>query len=605
MTLGAVRQELELILASRAFTNSPRLARLLRYIAEKSAAADRESLKEYSIGLDVFDRDSSFDPKVDSIVRSTARQLRLKLADYYQSEGRDRPVGIELRKGSYVAEWRPRSVELQAFHVPGRTSPFRKSYLVAALLAVSLAAVLGAALVIKRYRPVHPRTLTVLPLRDLSPHGELAYIAEGLRDGLTSALVRTPGLEITARLERANPDASKNAAGTASSETFVTGSVAPAGDLFVATLYLIDGATGRYLWSQTYQGRSSDMAAIEHGAASGVAVALGASADPPAPLLPHNAEALDLFLRASTLSRTRQPAAMREAAVMFERVIGLEPGFALGYASAAANYLVAVANGVMAWNESGPHGIELARKAVALDPSLAEAHSALGLGMEDEWRWEEAGAELSRALELDPRSPVAYFRKAVDLASRGRFEEAQRNVEVAEVLDPSWSAPDGLRAEIYYYTRRWDDALALARKIRATWKEASTADNISWRTYIAQGEWQRARPFVAGGADALSRAWARTIDGDPGGAWRELLATRGSQHVPAFWLAAFAQAGLHDRDLAQKWLEQSWRDHEPDLVSLAIDPMFDEIRSTPAVESLLREMNLDPQRAGEKRAMLQ
>jgi tetratricopeptide (TPR) repeat protein len=258
----------------------------------------------------------------------------------------------------------------------------------------------------------------------------------------------------------------------------------------------------------------------------------------------------------------------------------------------------------MAWNESGPRGIELARKAVALDPSLAEAHAALGLGFEDEWKWEEAGVELSRALELDPRSPVAYFRKAVDLASRGRFAEAERTVEVAQVLDPSWSAPDGLRAEIYYYTHRWKDALELAQKIRKTWKNESLADNISWRTCVAQGQWQLARPFVAGGGDALSRAWLRSIDGDPSGAWRELLATRGSQHVPAFWLAGFAQTGLHDPNLAQKWLEQSMRDHEPDLVSLAIDPMFDPIRSTPAVESLLREMNLDVA-AGAKRAMLQ
>jgi serine/threonine-protein kinase len=589
----SAQEELDCVLASEGFANSPRLVRLLRYIVEKSVEGNREALKEYSIGLDVFDRDPSFDPKVDSIVRSTARQLRLKLAQYYQTDGRDRPLWIALPKGSYVAEFQERTVTGSPRASEARPT-LRPRYLAITLLALGMVAAVSLALNRPR-STVHPRTVAVLPFRDLSPHQDLGYIAEGLRDGLTSALVRAKGLELTARVSSqgiANGADPTRAAKAASSETLILGSVAPSGEEFQATVHLLDGKTGKYLWSETYQGRASDLAEMEHRAAAGAAAALGASAEIPAPPLPHNAEALELFLRAAALARTRQAAAMHEAARLYERVLSLEPDFALGYASAASNYLVAVANGAMRWREGGPRGIELARRAVALDASLAEAHDALALGLESQWQWREAGAEFARAIELDPRSPLTYFRKAVDEASRGRFADAERSVETARLLDPSWSAPDGLLAEIYYYTRRWSDALKLAQRLRDTWHDADMADNISWRVYIAQGNLRLARPFLAAHTDALSVAWLRFVDGDAGRGWRELLAASRSESVPACWIAGFAAGGLHDPQLALNWLEHSFRDREPDLTSLAIDPVFDAIRSTPRADALLHEMNL-------------
>lgn len=284
---------------------------------------------------------------------------------------------------------------------------------------------------------------------------------------------------------------------------------------------------------------------------------------------------------------------MREAAPLFERVVALQPDFALGYAAAAANYLVAASNGVMNWEEAGPRGVELARKAVALDPTLAEAHSALGLGLEAQWEWQEAGAELSRSIELDPRYAVGYFRKAVHLAVMGRFPEAEQTVMRAHALDPSWDPPDGLRAELYYYTRRWDDALRFAQRTReAEPSNAEFCDNICARVYIARGELSLARPFLAAHPDAYNRAWVRAIDGDPQGGWRDLLAQRRSSGETAFRLSQFAAAELHDRGATLDLLEQSLRDHEPDLVSLVLDPIFDSVRDDPRARAILTEIHL-------------
>src|ERR1700758_5210043 len=97
-----IRSQLERILRSRAFIQSHRIRRFLQFVVEESLLGQPHRLKEYLIGLEVFDRREAFDPRVDSIVRVEARRLRYKLEEYYRTEGREDGVRIVLRKGSYV-----------------------------------------------------------------------------------------------------------------------------------------------------------------------------------------------------------------------------------------------------------------------------------------------------------------------------------------------------------------------------------------------------------------------------------------------------------------------------------------------------------------------
>jgi len=98
----AVRQQLERILASRAFARSPRISRFLSFVVEQTLAGQEDKLKEYLLGVEVFNRTDSFDPRIDSIVRVEARRLRYKLDRYYETEGRDDTVHIQFRKGCYI-----------------------------------------------------------------------------------------------------------------------------------------------------------------------------------------------------------------------------------------------------------------------------------------------------------------------------------------------------------------------------------------------------------------------------------------------------------------------------------------------------------------------
>src|SRR5579871_5572458 len=97
-----IRAQLDSVLRSRAFVQSHRIRRFLQFVVEESLLGQPHRLKEYLIGLEVFDRRDAFDPRVDSIVRVEARRLRHKLEEYYRTEGREDLTRITLRKGSYV-----------------------------------------------------------------------------------------------------------------------------------------------------------------------------------------------------------------------------------------------------------------------------------------------------------------------------------------------------------------------------------------------------------------------------------------------------------------------------------------------------------------------
>ena len=100
-----IRAELERILSSKGFATAGRLSRLLRYVVDRTIAGDADQLKEYSVGVEVFDRDSNYDTRLDSIVRVEAGRLRSRLDEYYNAEGAGSSIRISLPRGGYVARF--------------------------------------------------------------------------------------------------------------------------------------------------------------------------------------------------------------------------------------------------------------------------------------------------------------------------------------------------------------------------------------------------------------------------------------------------------------------------------------------------------------------
>ncbi|GMR24531.1 MAG: hypothetical protein BMS9Abin37_3086 [Acidobacteriota bacterium] len=240
-----LREALERVLASSSFVRSPRLSRFLRFIVESTLEGEEEKLKEYTIGVEVFDRGESFDPRVETIVRVEARRLRNQLSEYYGDARQEDGVRIEIPKGGYRPVFRNR-VDV----APSARAPDSK-------------------------------TIVVLPFDDMSPQQDHAYFCDGITEEITHALTQVEGLRVISRtsafaFKAASIDVreigKKLGAGTA-----LEGSVRTSEKRVRVTAQLIDAADGRHMWSQTFERELCDVFEIQDSVTQAVVERLEAS----------------------------------------------------------------------------------------------------------------------------------------------------------------------------------------------------------------------------------------------------------------------------------------------------------------------------------------
>ena len=211
-----IQVELESVLSSVPFANSHRSQRFLRYVVESSLKDRDELLKEYAIAVDVFERDSSYDPAIDATVRVEAGRLRSRLRDYYADVGRNDPVVIDVPKGGYRATFTVRSADaggavLRAGSVPGAgdthqhaETPVWRSLAPLGLAAVVLIAAIGGIEFWKRQTPHaavagnDQKVLAVLPFSNQTGASANSYLTEGITETLIRQFSLIPQLRVCA-----------------------------------------------------------------------------------------------------------------------------------------------------------------------------------------------------------------------------------------------------------------------------------------------------------------------------------------------------------------------------------------------------------------------
>ncbi len=267
----AIRAQLEKILATESFAGSERLSRFLRFTVEQALQGRPDQLKEYVLGVEVFDRKKSFDPRLESIVRTEAGRLRAKLKEYYEIPGRNDPVRIDYGKGSYVPvfEWRERTPSAS------RRWFLRHWKTAAAVTAVLLLEVLthGPASLFWRNlsrgdpgRPL-PSSIAVLPFADLSPQKGQEYFSDGLTDELISRLSQVQGLRVVARTSsfqfKGKTQDIRKIGKELNVEGVLEGSIRKAANRFRITAQLVDVADGFHVWSQSYEREMKDVLEVQ------------------------------------------------------------------------------------------------------------------------------------------------------------------------------------------------------------------------------------------------------------------------------------------------------------------------------------------------------
>lgn len=279
----AVRAQLERILASRGFATAVRLSRLLRHSVERTLAGQADQLKEYSVGMEVFDRDDKYDPRVDSIVRVEAGRLRGRLDEYYAGDGAGDTVRISLPRGGYVATFEPNvpgiTGELKPAPTPNEPAPAKRGWAAWVLGAALVGVVVGmVAWLGGPSASVTTPSVAVLAFEQYSVSEEDGAIAAQLTDTVTAELARLGTVSVvshTSAMQFAGERKPLREIATALHAGFIVeGSVENVDGGIRVMARIVNATTDRKMWVEDFTGRADGVGTLSREIAAGVSAAL-------------------------------------------------------------------------------------------------------------------------------------------------------------------------------------------------------------------------------------------------------------------------------------------------------------------------------------------
>jgi len=457
----AARRELDRVLASPGFARNERMARFLRFVVERYLEGRNDEIKESVLAIEVFGRRPDHDPQQDSIVRTEASRLRTRLSEYYQGEGKDDPVVIELPKGGYVPVLRQVTAPELSGPAPERGRNEPKIWFVAALACTLLAIVaVGWWLVRRRSAPI---SIAVLPLVNLSQEPNSDYFADGLTGEVIRDLSIIDGLVVRSQTSsfafKGKPQNVHEAGKQLNADYILEGSVLRAGEQLRIITQLVRVRDDFPLWSGRYDRELTDVFAMQDEISRGIVNSLRLSLGRGRRRYETSTEAYDLYLRGRALLIRLGVTGYDASIPAFEAAIAKDPSFAPAYAGLAAAHAA----------RSGEFRFDLsdemlkmqgaADKAIQLDPLLSEGHDALGMVYAREAQWQQSEKSFRRAIELDPSASDPRRNLALLLLwPLGRTQEALKQLRIAERSDPLSVPVHGALTTLLIVEGRYDEA---------------------------------------------------------------------------------------------------------------------------------------------------
>jgi TolB-like protein len=279
-----IRLQLDRLVTSDGFANADRMSGFLRYVVERALAGESDQVKEYVIGVAVFGRDEQYDPRLDSIVRVEARRLRTKLDEYYADDGRDDPIVIRIRRGSYAATFERRQAQpsgpstspaIDRAAPSVRWRPGLTALIVAVVLALPLSFTVwrtGLWTSVGRATPMV--TIAVLPFAEYSSEAADALLAARLTDGVTSELarIRTIGVvsHTSAQQFAGTRRPLREIAQALNAELILEASVFKEGEGVRVKARLVDALKDRKVWVRDFVGTMPELRDLERRIATAV-----------------------------------------------------------------------------------------------------------------------------------------------------------------------------------------------------------------------------------------------------------------------------------------------------------------------------------------------
>lgn len=488
-----VEEELARLLSSREFQDSERMCRFLRFTVETTLAGKAEDVKEYSIGMAVFDRGPDFDPRTDPVVRSEARRLRSKLAAYYAKEGLQNELVIELPKGGYVPQFRERpaathsesAAQASGTKVPTEPplSPINSHALRRYRPAIALAALaLSLAILFlvrtrgrgTRSEPV--RSVAVLPFQNMTGDRQMEYLADGIADEVLNSLAYLPDLKVVARTSAAqfkgrNADVHEMGQ-RLGVQTVLEGSVRSSTDKLRVITRLVNAGTGYQIWSHEYEFQTKDLFHVQDAIAQAVAEQLGQGTSKAARrLAPVNEEAYKDYLLARHYMADEEGSAdsLRNAKMLLQRAVALDSKNADAWASLAGTQAMLTMIGTLPFSERLQTAVQYEQKALELDPSSADALAQEATGAAFlHHDWSGADRLFRQALAIKPSDALTHATYAwAVLWPTKRLEEAQQEQKKAFDLDPLNAEGHMALAITLYFQHQYEAAIRVGQEALA------------------------------------------------------------------------------------------------------------------------------------------
>ena len=611
----SIRTALEKILASPGFANAERISRFLRYTVEETLNGQTDKLKESLLGIEVFGRKPTYDPRVDAVVRTEAVKLRARLREYYGSEGREDEIVIDVPKGGYVPAFRHREKEpeppapaaIQA-HRGHEWRPAAATVLVIAILAASIYLFSRTRTPSAGAPAPELASIAVLPFADLSPDRDQEYFCDGMTEEIIDALAKINGFRVVARTSsfafKGKQQDIREIGKKLNVATVLEGSVRKDGNRLRVTAQLNSVTDGYHLWSETYERELKDVFTVQdeisRAIVSTLQLKLAGQAKNSKPSSA-NVEAYDLYLQGRYhWSRWRTEGAQR-AIDYFQQAIQKDPNYAAAYSGLADSYAWLGFFGALPPNDAMPKARQAALKALSLDDSLAAAHTSLGYVKSlFEFDWPAAEHEFSRALQLNAGDSDAHFGYGITyLAPLGRLEEAVREMQTARDLDPLSPITNTYLGLAYHFVGNYAEAEPPFRKALELDPGFVEARLELGNLFLEQNklkefhsELDRARDLAPQSRIDLMRAFGYAIEGKRSEALQLVhkWETPGEGVFVRSTSIASVYAVLGDKEPMYKWLERAYADRDGMLAFLNLQGCYRPYRAEPRFLALEKKL---------------
>ncbi len=456
------------------------------------------------------------------------------------------------------------------------------------------------------------KSIAVLPFVNMSGNAGDEYLSDGMTEELLNVLAKVKGLRVPGRSSsfafkgKNEEDIFRKVGEELHVKTVLEGSVHKAGDKLRITAQLINVADGYHLWSETYDRDMKDILAVQSDVAQRVVQALEVQlgvdeARALAKKPTENAEAYRLYLLGRYQAARVTQEGLTNATHYYEQALQVDPGFALAYCGLADTYAY-IGGLIMPGKEAWARQKELAQKALALDPDLADAHLSLGIALAGAFHRREGENEIKRALEINPNLAMAYNLEAWLMAGFGRLDEAIATQKKALELDPLNALQTADYGWWLYFARRYDEAIAQVRTTLELDPNNAFAHSLRGWCLIGQGntagaiaEFEKAKtlddlPWYDG-----NLGYAYAISGDRAKAEQVLsrLDEVAKQRYVLPQARVYVYLGLGEKSKALDWLEKYYEAQDFACWLLKVDPVYDSVRGEPRFQALLKKLGLD------------